>query len=302
MKRCRSAFTLVELLVVIAIIAILVSLLLPAVNAARSAAQRIQCVNRTRQLGLAIHNYHDTFGYLPRIELDWELLPNNNVNDWSWRSDLMPFLELQALHDALDFNQPYWRFLRPNRSTLGNNVVADYTCPSDPMSQTIYTWRQQNNMTTPLTNYFASNGTFTSLGSPATRTRWDGFFVTNNKGQAPKNNQSGARGRLKISFKNITDGLSKIIAIGERGLANDPYWGWTFAPTYRTDAYLDNRQGLLPGKPDSDHDEHFWSYHPGGANFLFGDGHVDSLTYDIESAMFDSMMSRDDGGTYAQEG
>ncbi|MEM7315515.1 MAG: DUF1559 domain-containing protein [Planctomycetota bacterium] len=294
----RLAFTLVELLVVIAIIGILVALLLPAVQQAREAARRMQCVNRNKQLGLALHNYHDSQKHFPRIELDWEQIPGSNpTNEWCWRVDLLPYLERKNAYDQFDFDQNYVRFLRPIATHgLGQSVVTDYVCPSDPFTQNVYISPRSPRVITPLTNYFGSVGTHTRRpGGPRMRQNFDGIFVTNNKGREPKNIHRGSRGLTKIKFKNVKDGLSKTVAIGERGISEDPYWGWTFGPTLRTDAYLDTREGFFPGVPDGQHEGHFWSYHPGGAVFLFGDGHVDLLSYDIDTVTFDALHSRDDG-------
>jgi prepilin-type N-terminal cleavage/methylation domain-containing protein/prepilin-type processing-associated H-X9-DG protein len=299
----QQAFTLVELLVVIAIIAILVSLLLPAVNAARESARRTQCINRLRQIGLAVHNHHGATGELPTIEYDWEIFPGNSVNEYSWRISLMPYMELQSLHDEFDFDVNFYQFMRRSQrrgTGVGNDVVTDFTCPSDPTAANVY-WFASSNFNTPLTNYFACNGTRISTGPPAQRTKWDGFFVTNNKGQAPRNTHESSRGLLQISFKHIKDGLSKTIAVGERGLATDAYWGWTFGPSNRRDAFLDGLIGLLPGKPDRNHEDHFWSFHPGGAIFLYGDGHVEFLSYETDATEFDSLLSRDNGVELARE-
>ena len=127
------------------------------------------------------------------------------------------------------------------------------------------------------------------------RQNFDGFFVTNNKGREPKNIHDGPHGLTKLKFKHIKDGLSKTIAIGERGISQDPYWGWAFGPTLRTDAYLDTREGFFPGEPNGQHEGHFWSYHAGGSVFLLGDGHVDFLSYDIDTGTFEALNSRDDG-------
>lgn len=299
----QHAFTLVELLVVIAIIAILVSLLLPAVNAAREAARRTQCINRMRQLGLAIHNFHSANRNLPNIEYDWETTNSNRINEYSWRVNLMPYMELQSLHDEFDFDVNFYNFMRQSQnqgSGVGNTVIADFTCPSDPTAAAVY-WFQSSGFNSPLTDYFACSGTWEPIGPPRTRTKWDGFFVTNNKGQAAKNNQEGSRGLLQIGFKHVQDGLSKTIAVGERGLATDAYWGWTFGPSNRTDAFLDGRVGLLPGKPDRNHEDHFWSFHPGGATFLYGDAHVEFLSYETDVTEFDSLLSRDNGTGLARE-
>ncbi len=293
-KITRSAFTLVELLVVIAIIGILVALILPAVQSARAAARRVQCLNNLRQIGLALHNYHDSHGQLPRIELDWEQLPGNQVNEWSWRTDILPFLERQATYDLFDFDQNYIRFFKRNRppgSEIGQTLVPDYSCPDDPLSKTIYLWRL-NNINTPLTNYFANAGTL-----QVNRPQYDGIFVTNNKGRAPKNTNTGKNGRTWIAFRHITDGLTSTIAVGERGLADNRYWGWTYAPTYHTDAYLDSRIGLTPGNDDRSHNEHYWSYHPGGALFLMADDRVQLLSYEMDAQIFQAMSSRLDGNT-----
>ncbi len=293
--KLRTAFTLVELLVVIAIIGILVALLLPAVQTARASARRLQCVNNNKQIGLALHNYHGTKKRLPNIELDWKVIPGRNPkNEWSWRTDILPFLERQNEFDQIDFDLNYVSYFRRPDQSLSDNIIQDFACPSDPQSQTIYRWNEANIMT-PLADYFASAGTWGTIGGAARRQLYDGIFVTNDKGRAPRNLQDGRHGRKRISFKHVTDGLSSTIAVGERGLSEDAYWGWTFGPTYHRDAYLDTRLGLLPGSPDGTHDTHYWSYHPSGAVFLFADGHVELLGYDIETTAFESLCSRDDG-------
>src|ERR1044071_6861704 len=102
----KSGFTLVELLVVIAIIGVLVALLLPAVQAAREAARRMSCSSNLRQLGLAMHNYHDTHKTLPYTTAAWG--PDGKVNSpgnrgWSWNSFILPYIEQQAVYSQIDF-------------------------------------------------------------------------------------------------------------------------------------------------------------------------------------------------------
>ncbi|MFH1921283.1 MAG: DUF1559 domain-containing protein, partial [Planctomycetota bacterium] len=107
-SRRRQAFTLVELLVVIAIIGILIALLLPAVQAAREAARRAQCINNAKQLALAMHNYHDVFKVLPASYRGtvpgWTA---NNMVAHSWMQAILPFIEQQPLYDQIDFSLPY---------------------------------------------------------------------------------------------------------------------------------------------------------------------------------------------------
>src|SRR5579864_4324549 len=94
----RAGFTLIELLVVIAIIAVLIALLLPAVQSAREAARRAQCVNNLKQIGIAMHNYHDAFGSLPygHGPFGW--------NDWNAHTYLLPFLEQRPIYDSINFS------------------------------------------------------------------------------------------------------------------------------------------------------------------------------------------------------
>jgi prepilin-type N-terminal cleavage/methylation domain-containing protein len=293
----RRAFTLVELLVVIAIIGVLVSLLLPAVQAARAAARRTQCMNNLRQIGLALYSFHDANQALPQIEVDWVRIPGPNFkNEWSWRTNLLPFMEMQARFDQIDFDMNYTDFFSA-RKDLGQILVPDYACPSDPRSKKTFTWNAAGRMVTPLTNYFGSAGTVDESYQGPRRFRYDGMFVTNNKGQATVNRNKGRRGRTEIGIKHVTDGMSKTIAIGERGLPESDFWGWTYAPTYRHDSHLDTEIGLVPGINEDDDDSinHYWSFHPGGAMFLMGDGGVKLLSYDIEINELERLASRDDG-------
>ncbi len=133
----RSAFTLVELLVVIAIIGILVALLLPAIQAAREAARRAQCTNNLRQIGVAMHNYHDTYQTLPagsfNLRHDW---PANGTN---WRTLILPFMEQETIYNELDFTNQRPSFMAGGAAggdaLIGNEIlrrllVPAYRCPS----------------------------------------------------------------------------------------------------------------------------------------------------------------------------
>jgi prepilin-type N-terminal cleavage/methylation domain-containing protein len=136
------AFTLIELLVVIAIIAILIALLLPAVQQAREAARRTQCKNNLKQLGLALHNYHDVHGRFPPTQVMVAYLGANNTNpvprNHTWVSMLLPFLEQSALYTSINFNAPMFDpgtgafQTLPNGQTIVGQVIPGLQCPSDP--------------------------------------------------------------------------------------------------------------------------------------------------------------------------
>ena len=124
--RPRRGFTLIELLVVIAIIAVLIGLLLPAVQAAREAARRSQCVNNLKQLGIALHNYHDVNGSFPPGNL-----AINGINDpvqTTWTISMLPGMEQTPLYNSYNFSQ--FNF-SPDNKTLRETRVATFICPSD---------------------------------------------------------------------------------------------------------------------------------------------------------------------------
>ena len=123
MSRRRSAFTLVELLVVIAIIGILVALLLPAVQAAREAARRMSCGNNMKQLGLALHNYHDVYRRLPPMAF----YPKTVVgDDWSLHARLLPYLEQASLHNFIVWGVPYTQ-----QGAVAQMRIPTFICPSE---------------------------------------------------------------------------------------------------------------------------------------------------------------------------
>jgi prepilin-type N-terminal cleavage/methylation domain-containing protein/prepilin-type processing-associated H-X9-DG protein len=213
MKR-RRGFTLIELLVVIAIIAVLIALLLPAVQAAREAARRAQCVNNMKQIGLALHNYHQTNDCFPPGALvhfpggnPLSTTLNNNY-DTSAHARMLPNLEQQALYNSLNFslgmiNDTYGSYAN---STVSITRLTVFLCPSD-------TWPSWNagSASAPVTSFRAAgNNYFANLGST--------LEYTGGQTNGPPNGmfqyvQLAGNGRIGI--RDVRDGLSNTIAFGE---------------------------------------------------------------------------------------
>jgi prepilin-type N-terminal cleavage/methylation domain-containing protein len=226
MKRSRNrlGFTLVELLVVIAIIGILVALLLPAIQAAREAARRTECVNKLKQLGVALHNHHDTYGALPPHCTNWR---------WNAHHRLMPFMELQAQYDmSMDWNGPGGRN-HQNQGVPGlmpvpwdscgqgagqapwNITRPDLRCPSDP----------QPPDATGGADSIAHQGYSNYCFSRGDNTRWseDNGNIRGAFGAAARGNPNGTykKGPMGYTFASFTDGLSTTIAMSENAVGRD---------------------------------------------------------------------------------
>jgi prepilin-type N-terminal cleavage/methylation domain-containing protein len=143
----RRGFTLVELLVVIAIIGILIALLLPAVQAAREAARRMQCSNNLKQIGLGLHNYHDTFGTFP---------PGASQDQYlGYATRLLPFMEQKPLYDRVDFENVY---STPNNYAVGAVRVDAFLCPSSSEFTSKHTAEQANGQRCYTIHYYGNTG------------------------------------------------------------------------------------------------------------------------------------------------
>lgn len=289
----RYAFTLIELLVVIAIIAVLIGLLLPAVQKVREAASRMKCSGHMKQLGLALHNFHDTHNALPPglgAFGDRETRPGQPTNPpslmyASWHTHILPFVEQENLY----------RRMRPNTTGLGLPVPI-YSCPSNPRGQFGY---EGNGFTNQLvTDYVgvAGQNLHGRIGSPN-----DGVLF--------------ARSRVRLNT--ITDGTSNTLMIAERppsypsGLwgwwdsARSPQHAWDYdclGGTANVGSFLGNtsdsgggspcpsgsaaglyREAMRP--PTACDLDHFWSYHHGGAMFAMADGSVRMIPYSAQPIM-----------------
>jgi len=195
--RRRPAFTLVELLVVIAIIGLLISLLLPAVQAAREAARRTQCSNNLKQIGLALHNFENTYRKYPPS------YGGPEGGNWSGQARILPYLEEVNLHDQVDYSQPYDTVLLSDGTRLSAMRVKTFLCPDEIRDQV----RLESNVPAhyPL-NYGLNVGVW-FVYDPITREGGEGAFLPE-RGLAPRD---------------IRDGLSQTLAAAEVKAYN-PYF------------------------------------------------------------------------------
>jgi prepilin-type N-terminal cleavage/methylation domain-containing protein len=276
-NRGPKGFTLVELLVVIAIIAVLVALLLPAVQFAREAGRRSTCANNMRQLALAFHGYHDTFAYLPP---GISVLGGQSPQPFlSWNARLLPFLEQSALwNEILEAYVQDPNFLDVPPHTNRATVVAAFGCPSDP--RTLQPFSLSGSPKMAFTAYLGVEG----LNSQ----RKDGVLFMDSR----------------IGLRDITDGTSNTLLIGERPPSADGVYGWWYAGWgQHKDGSAEMILGMQeintcesncwagpysfgPGELDNQCDMfHFWSQHPGGANFACADGSSHFLSYSAAPIM-----------------
>lgn len=190
----RSAFTLVELLVVIAIIGILIALLLPAVQAAREAARRSQCLNNLKQLSLAIHNYHDVYKRIPPAMC---LRPGLDSTDrWSMPARILPYLEQGGVYNEIDFSAGYDTAVAPSGVPVPILRVEAYHCPSESNDRVRLNASGQPQHY-PL-NYAGNAGTW-FVYDATTNTQGSGVFTINSE----------------MSFAHVQDGLSQTLALAE---------------------------------------------------------------------------------------
>jgi prepilin-type N-terminal cleavage/methylation domain-containing protein len=341
MYRHRTlGFTLVELLVVIAIIGVLVALLLPAVQAAREASRRSKCTNNAKQLGLALHNYHDVFRVFPINYSQSAQGPNgpsgnsgdNNSRQCSWMALILPYIEQSSLYNSINWNLGMKDAGGSPTSNvaIAQTVVQVYRCPSDP-SQAVgggrYGTREWLGRWPDATfGQFAGTNYKGCVGSD-----WNWGVFANPMGGNPNGLDGGngmfvrdenvrtANPKDVRNMAQVTDGLSNTLAIGEAlpelcshtwwygmnaSLATSAiplnYYVRVFKSTNSRTAYFGS-QTLFAPFWDWNNNYSFASQHPGGGMFTFGDGSTRFISENINLQTYRALGTMDGGEPAAAE-
>ncbi len=320
----RHGFTLVELLVVIAIIGALVGLLMPAVQSARESARRSSCVNNLKQIGLALHNFHDVRKHFPSSYITTPdptptpvVMGQVDVNGdagpgWTYLFQILPFVEGGTVEKSFNKRLPCWN---QANATAAITDMPGYRCPSvSELSLTYQVVNASGNVLATLArgNYVASAGQYDIWDNPAQNLApfANGVFFRNSR----------------IRLTDITDGTSKTVCVGEQTpFHNDSTWvgivpgavtnptPWFLASTQATpdlaapQINVHSGPGLdEAGKPESPPIIHppnsyygfvdgMYSEHPGGCNVLFGDGSITFISEEIAQSLWWALATRNGG-------
>jgi prepilin-type N-terminal cleavage/methylation domain-containing protein/prepilin-type processing-associated H-X9-DG protein len=271
-RRSTSAFTLIELLVVLAIIAILIGLLLPAVQKIREAAARMKCTNNLHQIALGLHNYHSAYGKFPP---GWVRVSGKPDPSWGWEVFILPYIEQQNLYTRLNPDGRTMQDVFKNDLAALQIPVPTYMCPSDTVA--------------PLND----NRKFSKVGiSPPVA-----IAISNYPGSGGNNGDTGLfQENVQIAIKDITDGTSNTLAVGERKSKDNAYaalWAGLSQVSGETAQGSGGAQGSVRGytyyrMPDGfTNTGYTWpdlaysSQHSGGANFALCDGSVRFIANNI---------------------
>jgi prepilin-type N-terminal cleavage/methylation domain-containing protein len=313
-RRKASGFTLIELLVVIAIIAGLIALLLPAVQQAREAARRTQCKNNLKQIGIALHNYHDTvlcfpYGGSGDGNYYWSTNRQTGATVMNWRGLILPYIDQAPLYNsivsAVAPGQPNMASPPPASDstwktavralTAQNLVIVAYQCPSDPnagrQSHTYDTgWCQV--ATGAVCSYWGSAG-------PEAESSNCGLCVTapcvcynQNAGFNGSDTTAGGSGLFslkatKVRIRDCTDGTSNTLAVGEEKIGDASNNPWGFRQWLEPFSVTSTVRGI--NRPDYGagyYGQSFGSAHVGGAHFTMADGAVRFISENINIATF----------------
>jgi prepilin-type N-terminal cleavage/methylation domain-containing protein len=316
--RKRRAFTLVELLVVIAIIGVLVALLLPAVQAAREAARRSSCQNKIHQLGIALHNFHDTHGkFPPGAQNDVIPIPNNTGNTTtyikgtSWIVFVLPYIEQMPLYQQYRFDLTY---SDPINAAIGSTVISTLYCPSGPDPKKYFDGN--TNLTTAVTTHYygvmgpagTTNPTPNviggitynyTVGDATSNGAWSAHGILSHYRDSP-----GSASTLRVvRLSDVVDGSSNTLMVAERsnqlplGQAND-YRTWIRgnnggSGSCKCVSYPINST-FYNGSNNFNHIS-FGSNHPGGCHFALGDASVRFLSETVDMSLYMGMASMNGG-------
>ena len=296
--RSRRGFTLIELLVVIAIIAILIALLLPAVQQAREAARRTQCRNNLKQIGLALHNYHDVSNTLPpgwiAVDNQGRHAAHDGQSGVGWGAMILPYMEQKNAYELFDSR---FSIIDPVNAAFLRVQMPAYKCPSDPQPDTFQINEEGTSAVLaelPIANYVGSFGTEELDGcenAPGNlpvmangQCRGDGVFYHNSK----------------VRFRDITDGTSNTFLTGERKTVPtlDWYSSWPGMVPEGEEAFqrVCGAADHTPNHPNNHFDD-FSSPHTGGSQFCLGDGSVRFISENIDGGVYRGLATIQGGET-----
>ena len=306
LRKRRSAFTLIELLVVIAIIAILIALLVPAVQKVREAAARLQCQNNLKQIGLALHGFHDSYKGFPKA--------GEKSNELSWHVFVLPYLDQVPLYDKFNLTT-VGPFTGPNRIVHSLQSVPVYLCPSSPVKKMVMGPSPPHNVNAPevisgepvfTTHYYGVMGPVGTNPVTGAPYRFDsngaathgGFSL---QGIFQRDLTATAINGPEIGLKavQVTDGTSNTLLVGEISWVNNitgtRYRSWVrgcdSAPVCAGCRNIVN--GINSPSITLFNEISFGSMHAGGANFLMGDGTVRFINQSINLGTYRSLASYD---------